>query len=107
MTNRPLSTFSDHELEQAVDHLWRERSAYIEEQNRRRLTKRYGRSDPDLTTYRVVASIGTISLRVKAQSKEDAEEMVSDAVYIGYEHSDQIDFDDWNGVDIDNIEPAN
>ena|SRR5437868_5179191 len=107
MTKRPLSTFNDHELEEAVDHSWRERSAYIEEQNRRRRTKRYGRSDPDLTTYRVLASIGTIALRVKAQSEEDAEQIVCGAVYIGSEYRDQIDFDGWNGVDIDNIEPAN
>jgi hypothetical protein len=103
MTKRPLSTLSDSELKHAVDRTWRKHSAYVDEQNRRRRIERYGTSAPDLKSYDVLASIGSIAVSVKAQSEEDAEEIVRDALYLGYENRDQIVFDDWNGVEIDNV----
>jgi hypothetical protein len=103
MTKRRLSTLSDSELKHAVDRSWREHSTYVEEQNRRRRIERYGTSEPDLKSYDVLASIGSIAVSVKAQSEEDAEEIVLDALYLGYENRDQIVFDDWNGVEIDNV----
>jgi len=106
MTKRPPSTLSDRQLELAVDRTWRKHSSYVEEHNRRRRLERYGTSEPDLRSYNVLASIGSIAVTVKAQSEEDAEEIVRDALYVGYENRDQIVIDDWNGVDVDNVEPS-
>jgi hypothetical protein len=53
-----------------------------------------------------VASIGSFVLTVKAQSEEDAEEIVGDALYVGYENRDQILIDIWNSVEVDNIEES-
>ena|ERR1700730_11103307 len=103
MTKRRLLTLSDRELEHAVDRSWREHSTYVEEQNRRRRIERYGTSEPDLKSYDVLASIGSIAVSVKAQSEEDAEEIVRDALYLGYENREQIVFDDCNGVEIDDV----
>jgi transcriptional regulator of NAD metabolism len=106
MTNRPLSMLSDGELKHAVDRSWRKHSDYVEEQNRRRRIERYGTLEPDLRSYHVVASIGSIALIVKAQSEEDVEEIVRDALYVGYQNRDQIVIDDWNGVEVDNVEES-
>jgi hypothetical protein len=106
MTKRPPSTLSDCELKHAVDRTWRKHSACVEEQNRRRRIERYGTSEPDLRSYHVVASIGSIVLTVKAQSEKDAEEIAQDALYVGYENRDQIVIDDWNGVEVDNVEES-
>jgi len=43
---------------------------------------------------------------VKAQSEEDAEEIVRDALYVGYENRDQMVVDEWNGVEVDNIDES-
>jgi hypothetical protein len=50
--------------------------------------------------------MGSFVLTVKAQSEEDAEEIVGDELYIGYENRDQIVIDDWNGVEVDNVEES-
>jgi hypothetical protein len=106
MTNCPPSTLSDSELKHAVNRTWHKHSTYVEEQNRRRRIERYGTSEPDLKSYKVVASIGSFVLTVKAQSEEDAEEIVGDALYVGHENRDQILIDIWNSVEVDNIEES-